>query len=441
MMFRAASALTAVGIVLVVANWYARPEAALAWTAPLAMFAVMFAALRLSRRALRRSTRDATALRRIPTAVVFAALMIGHPAGADTRPLVRRRGRHRPRSPLDRSPHRRVPRDARECHAEESPTVVVDGMRRRTATGVSAARRLDVGALRSCVGDRLARAVDRLRGNCDDRVGGDSDGGDRRAAPAPSQAAQGRTRPWTELATQDGDLHGRGLRYRPSARNFCRVLDFFGTGTGFCERLEPEFPRNCSLIHARRVDRTKRRTTQSGSPAALPPRPSGYSTLTKAAVVNRRRPGAKIGLAAAAMIWRTAGADIESSRTRNIRRRRAVRRGQPFPDRTLVTRPRNLRQPSVIVNQDIAGDAARIGPRPCTVCAVNCDQPTTGVHQSPQNAHRGRGRHQSSGWNACANTWSAICLDWRRATSSANRKWIPSRIRPSTASSARAEKR
>ena len=79
MMFRAASALTAVGIVLVVANWYARPEAALAWTAPLAMFAVMFAALRLSRRALRRSTGDAAALRSIPTAVVFAALMMGIP--------------------------------------------------------------------------------------------------------------------------------------------------------------------------------------------------------------------------------------------------------------------------------------------------------------------------------------------------------------------------
>ena len=80
MMFRAALALTAIGIVLVVANWYARPEAALAWTAPLAMFAVMFAALRLSRRALRRSTGDA--LRSpdwIPTAVVFAALMMGIP--------------------------------------------------------------------------------------------------------------------------------------------------------------------------------------------------------------------------------------------------------------------------------------------------------------------------------------------------------------------------
>ena len=80
MMFRTASALTAAGIVLVLANWYAKPEAALAWTAPLAMFAVMFAALRLSRRALRRSTGDA--LRSpdwIPTAVVFAALMMGIP--------------------------------------------------------------------------------------------------------------------------------------------------------------------------------------------------------------------------------------------------------------------------------------------------------------------------------------------------------------------------
>jgi hypothetical protein len=81
-MSRAASALTAVGTVLVVANWYAKPEAALAWTAPLAMFAVMFAALRLSRRALRRSTEDATALRSldwITTGVVFGALMMGIP--------------------------------------------------------------------------------------------------------------------------------------------------------------------------------------------------------------------------------------------------------------------------------------------------------------------------------------------------------------------------
>lgn len=82
MMFRVASALTAVGIVLVLANWYAKPELALAWAAPLAMFAVMVAALRVSRLASRRSTGDAAALRSrdwITTGVVFGALMMGIP--------------------------------------------------------------------------------------------------------------------------------------------------------------------------------------------------------------------------------------------------------------------------------------------------------------------------------------------------------------------------
>jgi hypothetical protein len=82
LVFRAASALTAVGIVLVLANWYAKPEAPLAWTAALAMFVVMAAALRLSRRAARRSTLEtatARSLDQITTAVVFAALMMGLP--------------------------------------------------------------------------------------------------------------------------------------------------------------------------------------------------------------------------------------------------------------------------------------------------------------------------------------------------------------------------
>ena len=82
LIFNAASALTAVGIVLVLANWYAKPEAALAWTAALAMCVVMVAALRVSRRAVRHSTAKATAvpgLDRIPTAVVFAALIMGVP--------------------------------------------------------------------------------------------------------------------------------------------------------------------------------------------------------------------------------------------------------------------------------------------------------------------------------------------------------------------------
>jgi hypothetical protein len=81
-MFSAASALSAVGIVLVLANWYAKPEAALAWTAALAVFVVMVAVLRVSRRAVRRSPGEATAARSldsITTAVVFAAVMMGIP--------------------------------------------------------------------------------------------------------------------------------------------------------------------------------------------------------------------------------------------------------------------------------------------------------------------------------------------------------------------------
>jgi hypothetical protein len=77
-----ASALSAVGIVLVAANWYRRPEAALAWAAALAMFVVMVAALRMSRRVVHQAPAETTAasgLDRIPTAVVFAALIMGIP--------------------------------------------------------------------------------------------------------------------------------------------------------------------------------------------------------------------------------------------------------------------------------------------------------------------------------------------------------------------------
>ncbi len=82
MTFRAAAVLTAAGSALALANWYAKPEATLVWMAPLAMFAVMGVALRGSRRAARRSTVEAAAVRslgQIPTAVVFAALMMGIP--------------------------------------------------------------------------------------------------------------------------------------------------------------------------------------------------------------------------------------------------------------------------------------------------------------------------------------------------------------------------
>jgi hypothetical protein len=80
--FNAASGLTAIGIVLVLANWYAKPEAALAWTAALAILGVMAAALRLSPLIVRRATTEATAARgldQITTSVVFAALMMGIP--------------------------------------------------------------------------------------------------------------------------------------------------------------------------------------------------------------------------------------------------------------------------------------------------------------------------------------------------------------------------
>jgi hypothetical protein len=82
LIFNAAFALTGVGVVLVLANWYAKPEAALAFAVALAMFVVMAVALRLSRRVVRHSTAKPSAvpgLDRIPTAVVFAALMMGIP--------------------------------------------------------------------------------------------------------------------------------------------------------------------------------------------------------------------------------------------------------------------------------------------------------------------------------------------------------------------------
>jgi hypothetical protein len=78
-MSRAASVLTIAGIVLVLANWYAKPQAGWAWIAPLAMFAVMLAVQRLSRYVFRRSMTDATAIRNIDwitTGVVFGALMM-----------------------------------------------------------------------------------------------------------------------------------------------------------------------------------------------------------------------------------------------------------------------------------------------------------------------------------------------------------------------------
>lgn len=79
LMSRSASVLTVVGIVLVIANWFTRPEEALVWTAVLAMFAVMIAVRRLAPRAVRRFATEATATRnldQITTSVIFAAVML-----------------------------------------------------------------------------------------------------------------------------------------------------------------------------------------------------------------------------------------------------------------------------------------------------------------------------------------------------------------------------
>ena len=76
---RAASVLPVVGIVLALANWYARPERALGWAAALAMLVVMITVLNVWRLFVRRSKEEVgprRALASITSAVVFGALMI-----------------------------------------------------------------------------------------------------------------------------------------------------------------------------------------------------------------------------------------------------------------------------------------------------------------------------------------------------------------------------
>ena len=76
---RAAAALPPIGIVLALANWNARPDAAWAWAAAIATFVVMIAVRHGSQRALRRSAGDAPSVRSfasVTSAVVFGALMM-----------------------------------------------------------------------------------------------------------------------------------------------------------------------------------------------------------------------------------------------------------------------------------------------------------------------------------------------------------------------------
>lgn len=78
-MFRAAWAVIAAGLVLVLANWYAQPESAPRWTVSLATLAVLVAVLRLSRFIVRRTTMEPAAARgfdQISTGVAFGAAMM-----------------------------------------------------------------------------------------------------------------------------------------------------------------------------------------------------------------------------------------------------------------------------------------------------------------------------------------------------------------------------
>ena len=73
-----ASTLPVIGIALALANWNARPEAALAWAAAIAMFLVMIGVRRRWRPAVHRSG-DAALVRRfasVTASVVFGALMM-----------------------------------------------------------------------------------------------------------------------------------------------------------------------------------------------------------------------------------------------------------------------------------------------------------------------------------------------------------------------------
>ena len=124
-----------------------------------------------------------------------------HSAGADTRARVwpRRRPRQRDAT-YDHDHGRCVPGRDRQRHAQDAPADVVNAVRRRPSTGVSAAGWLDVGALRPWIRDGGAGAATRRADAHLVCTGSDRHDRDDRAAPAPSQA--GATRSAPELATQ-----------------------------------------------------------------------------------------------------------------------------------------------------------------------------------------------------------------------------------------------
>ena len=76
---RAGSVLPLIGIVLALANWNARPDAAWAWAAAIAMFLVMVAVGRRSQLTFRRSSGEAASVRSLASVtggVVFGGLMM-----------------------------------------------------------------------------------------------------------------------------------------------------------------------------------------------------------------------------------------------------------------------------------------------------------------------------------------------------------------------------
>ena len=199
---RAASALPLIGIALALANWNARPDAAWAWAAAIVMFLVMVAVRRRSQLAFRRSSGDAVSIRSFASVtggVAFGALMmiiplavtLAHAYGVVEDPDSGRRttmiilgaysGRDRQRPPQD------------------APADVIDAVRRRESTGVSAACWLDMGALRPWIRDGVAGAADRRGGACVDGAVCCGHDRDDRATPTPSQAAAARSGP--ELTT------------------------------------------------------------------------------------------------------------------------------------------------------------------------------------------------------------------------------------------------
>ena len=164
---RAGSVLPLIGIVLALANWNARPAAAWAWAAAIVMFrghGRRAAALATRLSSIVGRCRLGSERRSVTGAVVFGALMmiiplavtLAHAYGVVDDPDSGSTYDHdHPRCVLGRD---------RQRHAQDAPADVVNAVRRRPSTGVSAVCRLDVGALRSWIRDGVARTADRCGG-------------------------------------------------------------------------------------------------------------------------------------------------------------------------------------------------------------------------------------------------------------------------------------